>query len=217
MSLADSQIHEGESTYLYLGTSHRQSSFSTFVRPGQDTVDVRLRLSGTATNGEDYSTGDLEFSLPAARGFGALRIDAFADFVPEGTETVVIEVDSINGGRIVGDSSFVLRILNGGRDLTAELSDDIQTLKIDMHSSGELRLVPQRVELNASTTFLLYDLETQRNRRPVLKVPYSVLWQVESIEITGTDGDDRIELGAIRDRMFPSLQQIRVSAEDGND
>lgn len=63
----------------------------TLSRPDtQDAMDVTVTLSGTATNGVDHTPIPAVFSFPVGQSSITFDLDAFEDFIPEGTEQLTI-------------------------------------------------------------------------------------------------------------------------------
>ena len=63
----------------------------TLTRPDtQDAMDVTVTLSGTATNGVDHTPIPAVFSFPVGQSSITFDLDAFEDFISEGTEQLTI-------------------------------------------------------------------------------------------------------------------------------
>ena len=87
------------------GTLTEGCSDGVFVisRPGSDSdVDVTVTVSGTATNGADYTAIPSVITIPDGQNSVSIPIEAFEDGVTEGVEEIVLTATFVNN---CGDTS----------------------------------------------------------------------------------------------------------------
>ena len=87
------------------GTLTEGCSDGVFVisRPGSDSdVDVTVTVSGTATNGTDYTAIPPVITIPDGQNSVSIPIEAFEDGIPEGVEEIILTATFVNS---CGDTS----------------------------------------------------------------------------------------------------------------
>ncbi|MCB0794029.1 MAG: choice-of-anchor L domain-containing protein [Flavobacteriales bacterium] len=76
----------------------------TITRPGdQDSLDVTVFVSGSATNGVDYSSIPTVITIPQGQNSVSFPVEAFEDGISEGPEEIVLTAQFVNA---CGDTSI---------------------------------------------------------------------------------------------------------------
>jgi type II secretory pathway pseudopilin PulG len=85
-----------------------QKGLFTVSRTGETTRDlkVKLNITGTATNGDDYTTIPDEIDIPAGSTTAVIEVSPLQDSIAEGTETVIVTIRAQPGLYKVGASYY---------------------------------------------------------------------------------------------------------------
>ena len=92
-----------------------RSGFCTVERllgPTELPVTVHYSVSGTASNGVDYSNLDGVATIPANSGYVQIRVYPIADHLVEGDESVIVTLQPASGYVIYGDYSHTVTIID---------------------------------------------------------------------------------------------------------
>lgn len=94
---------------LYEGCTGAQILMVNPAGYTDSTYTINLSISGTATNGVDYSTVNSSYTIPPGQDSLTITINALADLIAEVTETLIIETYYINE---CGDTVWVTETIN---------------------------------------------------------------------------------------------------------
>lgn len=93
---------------------------ATLSKVSTDTVEVKLAYSGKATFGNDYSS-NITLVIPAGSLTNATTVLAIQDTAKEGTEDIVIAIDSVIGGSEDGTQIIAVNIEDDDAPATVNL------------------------------------------------------------------------------------------------
>ena len=103
----------------------------TITRPGSsDSIDVTVVVSGTATNGTDYTSIPIVITIPDGVDSVSFPIEAFEDNIGEGQETIILTATFVNACGDTSVSSATVPIVEyvpmiiSTQDLLLQCEDD---------------------------------------------------------------------------------------------
>lgn len=91
-------------------------------------VTLTVSLSGTATNGLDYSASTVSLTIPAGQTSASLNLTSIDDTLHEGNETVAINIASVSGASTSSTVLPTLAILDDDTAPTVTFQLDVSTL-----------------------------------------------------------------------------------------
>ncbi len=94
-------------------------------------VVVSLGISGTAINGADYAEINTNLAIKAGQTSATVTLVALQDNTEEGSETIVIDIDSVSGARAMTPQQVTISIIDDDNETApdnAALDEDSSTL-----------------------------------------------------------------------------------------
>ncbi|MFG0260830.1 MAG: Calx-beta domain-containing protein [Novipirellula sp. JB048] len=111
-------------------------------------VIVPFRISGTASEGDDFTISSSPLTIPAGSISADIVIDVIDDLVAESTETVVVTLENPTGARLGADKTHTLHIVDNDDDTpTAVLSLDTPEIQ---ENAGSVEMT---ITLSSTTEF----------------------------------------------------------------
>ncbi len=180
---ASATIVDNEAPFVSLSISSNslaENGGSTVVRAVMDrtlsqNVLVNLAFAGTGTVGNDFSTFSPQITLPAGSLTGEISITATDDALPEGPETVIVEIASVTLANELGVQSATASIIDDASDiisfsgstltLTGTPGDDV--IEIQYVGSGDVFRVVANGYTSSDYTTSMISVDTGLGRDSV--------------------------------------------------
>lgn len=176
---------EGSSNGLFTLTTSKNFTVSR---------DINISITGTATNGTDYTTIISPVSFPAGQSSVQIPVQVINDVVVEPTETIIITIEEGTGYAIGASSSATMNILdNDAAEITVSPTSGLTTTETGGQATFSVVLTSQPTA-NVSVGFSTSDL-TEGTVSPSSLTFTSANWNTaQTVTITGVndfvdDGD----------------------------
>ena len=168
-----------------LGTAATDTGLYTVTRTGATTAAliVNLAITGTATNGTDYTTIPTTLTIPAGSASATIKLTPLGDSVIEGTETAIVTL-SANAAKYTVDSIK--------KSATVSIVDTPPPFAVLNPTTGALTV---NGTANADTIYVSLSGATLTAQLNGTKLTFSNT-AVKSIIVNGGDGNDFIAIGA---------------------